>query len=149
MGKLLVKPGVDFGTTLAASGARILEVLKALVAGYDFDLTIITTYPGTPYYDLAVPHATPIILVRRSISAQMTSPPCRNAACWPNCSATCIGSTGASTPSWRTRTARMSTFTSSGARARPIRCSTTSRLFDPVNWIITGTVFAVVDCQLP
>jgi len=24
----------------------------------DFDCTIITTYPGTPYYDLAVPHAT-------------------------------------------------------------------------------------------
>jgi anaerobic magnesium-protoporphyrin IX monomethyl ester cyclase len=24
----------------------------------DFDCTVITTYPGTPYYDLAVPHAT-------------------------------------------------------------------------------------------
>src|SRR5205814_4429350 len=23
----------------------------------DFDCTVITTYPGTPYYDLAVPHA--------------------------------------------------------------------------------------------
>jgi len=25
----------------------------------DFDCTVITTYPGTPYYDLAVPHADP------------------------------------------------------------------------------------------
>ena len=25
----------------------------------DFDCTVITTYPGTPYYDLAVPHAEP------------------------------------------------------------------------------------------
>jgi len=23
----------------------------------DFDCTVITTYPGTPYYDLAMPHA--------------------------------------------------------------------------------------------
>lgn len=46
MGALLVKPGVDFGTYLAPAGARILEVLKALVAGYDFDLTITSARDG-------------------------------------------------------------------------------------------------------
>ena len=46
MGKLLVKTGVDFGTTLAPAGARILEVLKRFVAGYPFDVTITSARDG-------------------------------------------------------------------------------------------------------
>lgn len=46
MARLLVKPGVDFGTSLAPAGARILEVVKALVAGYDFDITITSARDG-------------------------------------------------------------------------------------------------------
>ena len=44
---LLVKPGVDFGTVLAPAGARILEVVKRLAAGYPFDVTITSARDGT------------------------------------------------------------------------------------------------------
>ena len=47
MGRLLVKPGVDFGTVLAPAGARILEVVKRLAAGYPFDVTITSARDGT------------------------------------------------------------------------------------------------------
>ena len=42
------------------SEATVMETHKWLleVEPDDFDVTIITTYPGTPYYDSAVPHAT-------------------------------------------------------------------------------------------
>jgi hypothetical protein len=42
------------------SETTILETHKWLleVETDDFDVTIITTYPGTPYYDHAVPHPT-------------------------------------------------------------------------------------------
>lgn len=46
MGKLLVKEGVDFGTSLHFAGARILDVLKVLVASYDFDVTITSSRDG-------------------------------------------------------------------------------------------------------
>ncbi|MEL6183959.1 MAG: radical SAM protein [Myxococcota bacterium] len=36
---------------------RAIEEWLVKVEVDDFDCTIITTYPGTPYYDLAVPHA--------------------------------------------------------------------------------------------
>lgn len=39
--------------TVAAIGEWLIEM-----AVDDFDCTIITTYPGTPYYDLSVPHNT-------------------------------------------------------------------------------------------
>ena len=44
---LLVKSGVDFGTVLAPAGARILEVVKRLAAGYAFDVTITSARDGT------------------------------------------------------------------------------------------------------
>lgn len=44
-------PGESEATVLATRD-WLLEVEPE-----DFDVTIITTYPGTPYYDLAVPHA--------------------------------------------------------------------------------------------
>ena len=46
MGRLLVKTGVDFGTSLAPAGARILDVLKRLVASYPFDVTITSARDG-------------------------------------------------------------------------------------------------------
>ena len=46
MGKLYTKPGVDFGTVLAPAGARILEVVKRLAAGYPFDVTITSARDG-------------------------------------------------------------------------------------------------------
>jgi len=46
MGKLLVKPGVEFGTVLAPAGAQILEKLKLIVAGYDFNVTITSARDG-------------------------------------------------------------------------------------------------------
>ena len=56
MGRLLVKLGVDFGTVLAPAGARILEVVKRLVASYPFDATItsardgVHSGPGDPHH---------------------------------------------------------------------------------------------------
>ena len=47
MGRLLVKSDVDFGLHMAPAGARILEVLKRLVAGYSFDVTITSAWDGT------------------------------------------------------------------------------------------------------
>lgn len=46
MGKLLVKTGVDFGTSLAPAGAQILDLLKRLVVTYDFDITITSARDG-------------------------------------------------------------------------------------------------------
>ena len=46
MGRLLIKPGVDFGTVLAPAGARILEVLKQVVEPYDFDVTVTSARDG-------------------------------------------------------------------------------------------------------
>lgn len=46
MGKLLLKPGVELGTSLAPAGARILEVLKSNVASYAFDVTITSARDG-------------------------------------------------------------------------------------------------------
>jgi anaerobic magnesium-protoporphyrin IX monomethyl ester cyclase len=42
------------------SEQSIADIRDWLIANRvdDFDCTVITTYPGTPYYDLAVPHAT-------------------------------------------------------------------------------------------
>lgn len=42
------------------TGQTVLDTHRWLLetAPDDFDVTIITTYPGTPYYDHAVPHAT-------------------------------------------------------------------------------------------
>mgnify|MGYP001609480528 FL=1 len=56
MGRLLVKTGVDFGVVLAPAGARMLDVLKRLVAGYPFDITItsardgVHSGPGDPHH---------------------------------------------------------------------------------------------------
>ena len=56
MGRLLVKTGVDFGEAFAPAGARILDVLKRLVAGYPFDVTITSARdgahsgPGDPHH---------------------------------------------------------------------------------------------------
>ena len=55
MGRLLVKPGVDFGTVLAPAGARILEVVKRLAAGYPFDVTITSARDGV-HSGLGDPH---------------------------------------------------------------------------------------------
>lgn len=52
MGQLLVKPGVDLGTTLTPAGARILEVLKRLVVGYAFDVTITSGRDSHPPEDV-------------------------------------------------------------------------------------------------
>jgi hypothetical protein len=46
MAKILIKDGVDFGTSLAPAGARILEELKAIVSNYDFDITITSARDG-------------------------------------------------------------------------------------------------------
>lgn len=46
MGRLLVKPGVDFGTSLAPAGARILGVIKDVTAAADFDVTITSARDG-------------------------------------------------------------------------------------------------------
>lgn len=46
MGKLLVKPGVDFGSCLAPAGARILETLRRCVSSYAFDVTITSARDG-------------------------------------------------------------------------------------------------------
>jgi hypothetical protein len=46
MGHLLVKAGVDFGTFLAPAGAQILEKLKLIVAGFDFNVTITSSRDG-------------------------------------------------------------------------------------------------------
>ncbi len=43
---LRVKDGVDFGTSLAPGGARILEALKKLASGYNFDITITSARDG-------------------------------------------------------------------------------------------------------
>ena len=47
MGVLRVKPGVGFGAVLAPAGARILDVVKRLAAGYPFDVTITSARDGT------------------------------------------------------------------------------------------------------
>lgn len=70
MGKLLVKDGVDFGTSLAPAGAQIIDTLKQLVAFYDFNVTItsardgVHSGPGDPHhsgeaFDLRVNDLTP------------------------------------------------------------------------------------------
>ena len=41
-----MKDGVAFGTELAPAGARILDALKTLVAGYDFDVMITSARDG-------------------------------------------------------------------------------------------------------
>lgn len=46
MGRILVKDGVDFGTSLAPAGAQILSVLKTLVKAYSFDVTITSARDG-------------------------------------------------------------------------------------------------------
>jgi hypothetical protein len=46
MGQIRVKDGVIFGTELAAAGCQILSVLKSLVQGYDFDVTITSARDG-------------------------------------------------------------------------------------------------------
>ena len=46
MGRLLVKPGVEFGESLAPAGARILETLKELARGYSFNITITSARDG-------------------------------------------------------------------------------------------------------
>lgn len=46
MAQILIKDGVDFGTDLAPAGARILDELKRIVAGYDFDVTITSARDG-------------------------------------------------------------------------------------------------------
>ena len=46
MGRLLIKTGVDFGVVLAPAGARMLDVLKRLVASYPFDVTITSARDG-------------------------------------------------------------------------------------------------------
>lgn len=46
MGQLLVKPGVEFGSSLAPAGARILELLKRLAGTYDFNVTITSARDG-------------------------------------------------------------------------------------------------------
>ena len=46
MGILLVKEGVEFGGVLHPAGARILEVLKQVVASLDFDVTVTSARDG-------------------------------------------------------------------------------------------------------
>lgn len=43
---LTVKEGVDFGSSLAPAGARILDVLKRLAPTYDFDLCVTSARDG-------------------------------------------------------------------------------------------------------
>ena len=46
MGRLLIKSGVDLGTTLAPAGARMLDLCKRLAPTYDFDLVITSGRDG-------------------------------------------------------------------------------------------------------
>ncbi len=46
MGRLLVKPDVDFGTNLAFAGARILDVAKKVAELMDFDVMITSAREG-------------------------------------------------------------------------------------------------------
>ena len=46
MGRLLVKPGVEFGDLLAPAGARILDVAKKVADLLDFDVTITSARDG-------------------------------------------------------------------------------------------------------
>lgn len=46
MGQILIKPGVILGDSLHPAGARILDVVKELAAGYDFDVTITSGRDG-------------------------------------------------------------------------------------------------------
>lgn len=46
MGRLLIKPGVDFGTVLAPAGARILDVVKRLTISYIFDVVVTSARDG-------------------------------------------------------------------------------------------------------
>ena len=46
MGRLLVKPGVDFGAELHPAGARILEVTKRVADLMDFDVVITSARDG-------------------------------------------------------------------------------------------------------
>ena len=55
MGRLLSKPGVDFGTVLAPAGAQILDTLKRLVVDYPFDVVITSARDGA-HSGLGDPH---------------------------------------------------------------------------------------------
>lgn len=57
MGRLLVKPGVDFGAVLAPAGARILDVVKRLTRSYVFDVVITSARDGV-HSGAADPHHT-------------------------------------------------------------------------------------------
>ncbi len=57
MGRLLVKPGVDFGTALAPAGARILDVAKKVADLVDFDVVITSARDGA-HSGPADPHHT-------------------------------------------------------------------------------------------
>ena len=57
MGILRIKPGVVFTPQLPPAGARILEVLKRLVASYSFDVTITSAADGA-HSGPADPHHT-------------------------------------------------------------------------------------------
>ena len=57
MGILRIKPGVVFTPQLSPAGARILEVLKRLVANYSFDVTITSAADGV-HSGPADPHHT-------------------------------------------------------------------------------------------
>ena len=46
MGRLLVKPGCNFGAELHPAGARILEVAKRVADLVDFDVTITSARDG-------------------------------------------------------------------------------------------------------
>lgn len=46
MARVLIKAGVDFGVSLAPAGARILDELKKIVSGYDFDVTVTSARDG-------------------------------------------------------------------------------------------------------
>lgn len=46
MGRLLTKAGVDYGSSLAPAGARILDVLKQLAPTYVFDTTVTSARDG-------------------------------------------------------------------------------------------------------
>ncbi len=56
MGKLLVKAGVDFGSSLAPAGAQILGALKAIVSGYPYDITITSSRDGRHSGGATGPH---------------------------------------------------------------------------------------------
>lgn len=46
MGRLLTKPGVDYGPQAGWAGARILEVAKVCVVAYPFDVTVTSARDG-------------------------------------------------------------------------------------------------------